>query len=90
VAFRAEDDAAEMEMAGKARRLGLQPTDQIDRKYFHSVYFREPNGVLFEIATDAPGFTVDEPRETLGSALKLPEWYEKDRARIETALPPLR
>ena len=90
VAFRAENDAAEMEMAALARRLGLQPTDQIDRKYFHSVYFREPNGILFEIATDTPGFTVDEPHETLGTALKLPEWYEKDRARIETALPPLR
>jgi glyoxalase family protein len=90
VAFRAQDDAAEFEMASMARRLGLQPTDQIDRKYFHSVYFREPNGILFEIATDAPGFTVDEPKETLGSALKLPDWYEKDRAKIETSLPPLR
>src|SRR5262245_30484771 len=90
VAFRATDDAAEMEMTSRVRRLGLQPTDQIDRKYFHSVYFREPNGILFEIATDAPGFTVDEPKETLGSALKLPEWYEKDRARIEKSLPPLR
>jgi glyoxalase family protein len=90
VAFRADDDAAELQMAAAVRRLGLQPTDQIDRKYFHSVYFREPNGILFEIATDTPGFTVDEPKETLGSALKLPDWYEADRAKIAAALPALR
>jgi len=89
VAFRASDDAAENEMAQAARRLGLRPTDPIDRQYFHSVYFREPGGVLFEIATDGPGFTVDEPKETLGSALKLPTWFEPRRAQIEAALPAL-
>jgi glyoxalase family protein len=89
VAFRAPDDATELEIASTVRRLGLRPTDQIDRQYFHSVYFREPGGVLFEIATDGPGFTVDEPRETLGSSLKLPPWIEPRRAQIEAALPAL-
>ena len=76
-------------MAAAVRELDLRPTDRIDRQYFHSVYFREPGGVLFEIATDAPGFTVDEPKEALGTALKLPPWYEARRAEIEAALPPL-
>ena len=67
----------------------LRPTDQIDRRYFRSVYCREPGGVLFEIATDDPGFTLDEPRESLGTALKLPPWFEKNRAEIEQTLPPL-
>jgi glyoxalase family protein len=89
VAFRAQDDGAEMDMAGAVRAMGLKPTDQIDRHYFHSVYFREPGGVLFEIATDAPGFTVDEPRDVLGQTLKLPAWYEPRRAEIEAALPSL-
>jgi glyoxalase family protein len=89
VAFRAADDAAEMEMASAVRALDLRPTEQIDRLYFHSVYFREPGGVLFEIATDAPGFTVDEPKETLGKSLRLPPWYESRRAEIEAALPAL-
>lgn len=89
VAFRAADDAAELDMAAAVRDLDLRPTDPIDRNYFHSVYFREPGGVLFEIATDGPGFTVDEPAETLGSALKLPAWFEARRAQIEAALPAL-
>jgi len=89
VAFRASDDAAEMEMAAAVRALALQPTDQIDRHYFRSVYFREPGGVLLEIATDGPGFTVDEPKATLGSSLKLPAWYEPRRVEIEAALPAL-
>jgi len=89
VAFRAADDAAELAMAATVRNLGLRPTDQIDRQYFHSVYFREPGGVLFEIATDGPGFTVDEPTDKLGSALKLPAWIEPRRAQIEAALPAL-
>ncbi len=72
-----------------ARRRGLRPTDQIDRRYFRSVYFREPGGVLFEIATDDPGFTLDEPKTSLGAALKLPPWYEANRAEITQALPPL-
>jgi len=89
VAFRAANDADQREMASRVRQLGLQPTDQIDRQYFRSVYFREPGGVLFEIATDDPGFTRDEPKESLGTALKLPPWYEERRAAIEKALPPL-
>jgi glyoxalase family protein len=59
----------------------------IDRQYFNAIYFREPGGVLFEIATDPPGFTRDEPLETLGQALKLPEQYEPIRDRIEAVLP---
>jgi glyoxalase family protein len=59
------------------------------RHYFRSVYFREPNGVLFEIATDDPGFTVDEPKDKLGSRVMLPPWYEQHRGRIEAALPAL-
>jgi glyoxalase family protein len=89
VAFRAADDAAQAAMATTVRALDLRPTDQIDRHYFRSVYFREPGGVLFEIATDGPGFTVDEPKERLGSALKLPAWYEPRRAEIAAALPAL-
>ena len=62
----------------------------VDRQYFRSVYFREPGGVLFEIATDPPGFTLDEPVEALGSELRLPPRYEPMRERIERTLPPLR
>ena len=61
----------------------------IDRKFFRSVYFREPGGVLFEIATDPPGFAVDEPREELGSRLQLPPWLEGRREEIERSLPPV-
>ena len=77
VAFRAKDDATQAEMAAQLRdKHGLQPTEQKDRQYFRSVYFREPGGVLFEIATDEPGFTVDEPEPTLGKDLKLPHPVE--------------
>lgn len=90
VAFRARDDAEEVEFANRIRQtLGLNTTEQIDRMYFHSIYFREPGGILFEIATDKPGFTWDEPKEKLGTELKLPPWHEKNRAAIEKALPPL-
>jgi glyoxalase family protein len=61
----------------------------MDRVYFHSIYFREPGGILFEIATDKPGFTVDETLETLGSKLMLPPWLEAHRSQIEQALPPI-
>jgi len=76
-------------MVGVLNAQGLRPTDQFDRCYFRSVYFREPGGVLFEIATDDPGFTLDEPKEALGATLKLPPWYEARRAEIAAALPPL-
>jgi glyoxalase family protein len=67
----------------------MNVTPVIDRKYFHSTYFREPGGVLFEIATDPPGFTVDEPADQLGTRLNLPPWLEPLRGEIEQALPPV-
>jgi len=69
--------------------LGLHVTPVIDRFYFHSIYFREPGGILFEIATEGPGFTADEPAEHLGENLKLPPQYEEHRAEIERVLPPI-
>jgi glyoxalase family protein len=90
LAFRAADDAAQAEMVRKlAADHGTQTTEQKDRAYFRSVYFREPGGVLFEIATDIPGFTADEPVETLGNALMLPDFLEAHRTAIEAALPAL-
>jgi glyoxalase family protein len=90
VAFRAANDVAQAEMARKLTvDHGVHPTEQIDRKYFRSVYFREPGGVLFEIATDEPGFAVDEPIAALGRDLKLPAFLEPRRAQIEAALRPL-
>jgi glyoxalase family protein len=90
IAFRATDDAQQAEMAKMAREnLGLMPTQQLDRNYFRSVYFREPGGILFEIATDQPGFAVDESVERLGRELKLPPFLEPRRREIEAALPPI-
>ena len=89
VAFRAADDAAQAAMVEKLTAQGMDVTEQKDRNYFRSVYFREPGGVLFEIATDDPGFAVDEPAETLGTALKLPRFLEPRRAELEAKLPPL-
>ena len=89
IAFRAADDRVQGRMAEKLGALGIPATEQRDRTYFRSVYFREPGGVIFEIATDDPGFTVDETKDALGSALKLPPQYEPHRAEIEAALPPL-
>ena len=90
LAFRAADDAAQ---AGMVRTLAadheIRTTGQKDRDYFRSVYFREPGGVLFEIATDIPGFAVDEPADALGQALKLPRALEAQRRQIEAALPSL-
>lgn len=90
VAFRAETDEIHGHWRDKLLSAGMPVTPVIDRQYFHSVYFREPGGVLFEIATDPPGFTVDEPLETLGHDLKLPPQYEAARDRIERVLPGLR
>jgi len=73
----------------RVAEAGMHPTPVIDRKYFESVYAREPGGVLFEIATDAPGFSVDEPVDALGQSLQLPAQYEADRQRIEGRLPAL-
>ncbi|HWL80430.1 MAG TPA: ring-cleaving dioxygenase [Roseomonas sp.] len=90
LAFRAADDAAEMAMVRRlAENHGIHTTEQKDRDYFRSVYFREPGHVLFEIATDVPGFAVDEPADQLGSGLKLPRFLEGHRAAIEAALPAL-
>lgn len=87
LAFRAADDSAEFAMAAKiATDHGLQTTEQKDRDYFRSVYFREPGGILFEIATDIPGFAVDEPADTLGTALKLPRFLQPRRMQIEATL----
>ncbi len=87
IAFRAADDAAQAAMGRALEARGLHVTEQRDRQYFRSIYFREPGGVLFEIATDAPGFAVDEPIEALGQALKLPAGLEPHRAEIEAVLP---
>jgi predicted esterase/catechol 2,3-dioxygenase-like lactoylglutathione lyase family enzyme len=89
VAFEVSDDQAELEVREQVIAAGLHPTEVIDRNYFHSVYFREPGGVLYELATTPPGFTVDEPVEHLGERLMLPAQYEPNRAQIEAVLPPI-
>ena len=89
VAFRVENEEVLMQFRDKIVALGLHITEKIDRNYFYSLYFREPGGVLFELATDNPGFSVDEPVETLGEHLKLPAQYEEYRASLETTLPKL-
>jgi glyoxalase family protein len=90
LAFRAADDASQAEMVRNlAANHGLNTTEQKDRNYFRSVYFREPGHVLFEIATDIPGFSVDEPAGTLGEELKLPGFLERHRSEIEAVLPAL-
>ena len=90
VAWRAQDDASQQALQRELAGLGYNVTQVLDRQYFRSVYFREPGGVLFEIATDPPGFTVDESVEELGTHLKLPPWLEPERAAIEQVLPPVR
>ncbi len=89
VAFRAATDAHQLELRERLVAQGLHPTEVLDRKYFHSVYTREPGGVLFEIATDAPGFAIDESAEQLGSSLQLPSRLEAERATISARLPAL-
>jgi len=90
IAFRVPNDAAQARHRQAALERGLDVSPVMDRKYFRSIYFREPGGVLFEIATDAPGFSVDEPAASLGSSLKLPAELEPLRFKIERSLPPLR
>jgi glyoxalase family protein len=87
VAFRAADDAAQLEVRREVVSAGLRPTPVIDRQYFHSVYFHEPGGVLYEVATDPPGFLIDEPLDTLGQHLELPPQYGSYREEIERVLP---
>ncbi len=90
IAFRARTQEDQNAWIDSLASMGHRTTPVIDRQYFNAIYFREPGGVLFEIATDPPGFAVDEPADRLGQSLKLPAKYEPMRARIERALPPLR
>ncbi|MCW5962783.1 MAG: ring-cleaving dioxygenase [Bryobacterales bacterium] len=90
VAFRARDEEQQLQWREKVREFGLDVTPVLDRNYFRSIYFREPGGVLYEIATDPPGFAADEALEHLGETLKLPDWLEPRRASIEARLPALR
>jgi len=88
IAFRAADDASQLEWRAEiGKHIGATPV--LDRDYFHSIYFREPGGVLFELATDNPGFAVDEPVESLGERLCLPAWLEPRRPELEQRLIPL-
>ena len=89
VAWRVPDDAAEIAVREKVALAHRRPTEVIDRFWFKSVYFLEPGGVLFELATDGPGFAVDEEMEALGERLVLPPWLESSRNEIEKALPRL-
>ncbi|PVA10622.1 ring-cleaving dioxygenase [Pelagivirga sediminicola] len=90
VAFRARDAGEQLEWRKRLAAIGMQVTPVIDRQYFDAIYFHTPGGVLFEIATDPPGFAVDEDPAHLGEALKLPEKYEAHRTRIEQVLPQIR
>jgi glyoxalase family protein len=91
IAWRAHDDKHQIDLRNKILKDdGLNPTPVIDRMYFHSVYFREPGGILFEIATDPPGFAIDQKPEDLGKRLMLPEWLESMRGQLEKVLPPIK
>jgi glyoxalase family protein len=90
LAWRVDDEAHQLAMRGQVESGGRQATPVIDRFWFKSVYFQEPGGVLFELATDGPGFAVDEDRAHLGETLVLPPWLEPSRSRIEAVLPPLK
>jgi glyoxalase family protein len=90
IAWRVADDSHQLEVREQVLRGGAQPTPVIDRFWFKSVYFREPGGVLFELATDGPGFHVDEAMDSLGESLVLPPWLEPNREAIEKVLPPLK
>jgi glyoxalase family protein len=87
IAFRTVDDEEQREYQRSLAIAGFGVTEVKDRQYFHSIYFRSPGGVLFEVATDAPGFLYDEPVAELGQSLKLPPWLESRRAEIENKLP---
>lgn len=89
VAFRTPDDAGQAIWRERAMSLQLATSPVMERDYFRSIYFREPSGVLFEVATDGPGMDVDEPMESLGESLRLPAMYEPHRDQIEKRLPPL-
>jgi glyoxalase family protein len=89
IAFRVPGDEPQLEYQAALTDAGLGVTPVMDRSYFHSIYFREPGGVLFEIATNPPGFAIDEPLDRLGEALKLPEWLQGSRSAIESSIAPL-
>ncbi len=89
LAWRVTDDNHQAAVRGQVETSGRRPTEVIDRFWFKSVYFKEPGGVLFELATDGPGFAVDEDPAHLGESLVLPPWLEPHRRQIEQALPPL-
>jgi glyoxalase family protein len=89
LAWRVDDDAHEAEVRRRVDSAGAHPTPVIDRFWFKSVYFKEPGGVLFELATDGPGFAVDEAAHSLGESLVLPPWLEKQRGQIQAILPAL-
>jgi glyoxalase family protein len=90
VAFRTPDDTQQAAWLDALRRAHLNVSPVMDRDYFHSIYFREPGNVLFEIATDGPGFTLNEPVEALGTKVQLPGWLEPHRAEVERGLMPLK
>jgi len=87
IAFRTPSDEKQKSIRDNIIKIGLNPTPVLDRTYFHSVYFREPGGVLFEVATDPPGFTVDQKIQDLGKRLMLPRWLEPVREKLERVLP---
>ncbi len=89
IAFRARDEEEQEAWRDHLLSMGVEVSPVMDRSYFRSIYFRAPDGLLLEIATDGPGFTVDEPQQALGSDLKLPPWLEERREHIETSLVPL-
>jgi hypothetical protein len=89
VAWRTPSDEAQQAWRQEIAGRGVDVTPVLDRRYFHSIYFREPGGVLFAIATDPPGFTVDEAPHELGTHLTLPPWLEPQRAQLERLLPSL-
>ena len=91
IAWRATNDSHQIDLRKRiVEEAKLNPTPVIDRTYFHSVYFREPGGILFEIATDPPGFAIDERPEDLGKQLKLPQWLEPMREKLKQLLPPVK
>jgi glyoxalase family protein len=90
IAFRAKDDAEQLQWREHLVELDYNVTPVIDRIYFRSIYFREPGGILFEIATEPPGFTLDEKLDELGTRLRLPPWMESARSQIERVLPPIK
>jgi glyoxalase family protein len=89
VAWRVSDDASQLNWRAKLADLGYNVTPVMDRQYFHSVYYREPGGIIFELATDPPGFGIDESPTELGTHLKLPPWLEARRSFIEQTVLPI-